>query len=74
MPRNSGTIAIMQDGRKVIIFNNQPLAKEKSKVVVHLIDDSFNLIIENDKPKILLFDVSTYNEIVKTWKGIGKVD
>lgn len=73
--RNPGTLALMPDGRKVVIYDKQPLLKEQKKVVVHLMGDDFNLIQgEDGKPKTLLFDLADYNEKIKTWKGIGKVD
>lgn len=74
MSRRSGTIAQMSDGRKIIIFNDQPLLKDKKKVVVYLINEDYELIIDNGEPKTLLFDLKVYNEAAKTWTAIGKVD
>lgn len=74
MSRNPGTIARMADGRVVIIYDRQPLLKEKGKVVVHLVDDRYNPIEENGRKKTLLFDIAIYNELIPTWKAMGKVD
>ncbi len=74
MARKPGTLAEMPDGRKVIIYDNQPLLKEHGKVIVHLIDDDYNLIMQNGKLKILMFAVHVYNELTSTWKAFGKVD
>lgn len=74
MPRRPGTLALLPDGRKAVIYNDQPLLKSHGKIVVHLMGDDYNLIVENGKEKTLLFDVDKYTEIIKTWKGIGKVD
>jgi len=75
MARNPGQLAKMEDGRLVVIYNNQPLLKEKKKVVVHLLDDNFGYIQgEDGKPKTLLFDIDEYNQKIKSWQGCGKVD
>jgi hypothetical protein len=72
--RNPGTLAKMEDGRLVVIFNAQPLLKEKKKVIVYLLNESYEFIKENGKPKTLLFDLDNYNQIIKKWTACGKVD
>lgn len=73
--KNPGFIAKMTDGRNVIIYTKQPLLKEKGKIVVHLVDDSFmGLKNEEGQPKTLLFNIEVYNKLIKTWKAVGFVD
>lgn len=76
MKRNSGTLAIMPDGRNVIIYDFQPLLKEKSKVVVTLADENFLPIKSEDGSiKTLIFELTTYNEVaMHTWIACGKCD
>ncbi len=67
----------LSDGRKVLIYNKQPLLKEKGKIVMNLIDESLNLIKdENGKPKIIFKDLGVYNSEVLEGviKLIGYVD
>ncbi len=74
--RRSGTLILLQDGRKVIMYDKQPLIKQ-GRVVLHLIDDSYNLIKdETGKEKTIIKPLTAWNEENKNGlnKGIGKVD
>lgn len=74
--RRSGTLILLQDGRKVIMYDNQPLIKQ-GRVVLHLIDDNYNLIKdETGKEKTIIKPLDTWNEENRQGlnKGIGKVD
>ncbi len=71
----SGIIAKLPDGRKVIIYDKQPLIKEKGKVVLNLVDDDYNIIVDNiGNPKIIIKDVSIYNEEMQVATLLGYVD
>ena len=69
-----GFIAKLSDGRVVIVYDKQPLAS-KGKIILHLVDDNYNLINDsNGKPKIILKDISSYNEEMPSATLIGYVD
>lgn len=72
--KNSGIIARLSDNRLVIIYNKRPLLSEKGFVILHLVDENYNLIKENNKPKTLLKRVDIYNEEMQAAKLIGYVD
>jgi hypothetical protein len=73
--KNSGRIIKLPDQRLVIVYDNQPLAKSKGKIILNLVDEKYNLIkYENSKPKIIMKDISSYNEEIKTSTLIGYVN
>lgn len=74
--KNPGKLVELEDGRKAILYNNQPLLKSHNKVVLHLIGDDYKIIEKDGKPATLLRDVDVYNDMVnqKKIKGIGMVD
>lgn len=74
MRGNPGTIIILPDGRKAIVYNKQPLLREKRKVVITLIDERYCPIIEGGRAKTLLKDVGVYNAEIKNYKVIGMID
>ena len=75
MRGNPGILITLSDGRNCIVYNNQPLAKEKGKIILHLVDEDLKLIMDDNKrPKIIMKDVSTYNEEMQASKLIGYVD
>lgn len=75
MNNNSGAIVQLADGRKVIVYNNQPLLKMAKKVILNLIDENYNCIKGDDgKPKVIIKDISAYNVEMKAAKLIGYVD
>lgn len=70
--RNPGRIILLNDGRKVIEYNKQPI---KGYIIWYLIDSRFNHIIgEDNKPKTLVNKFSVYQEFIKTVTLIGYVD
>jgi len=72
---NSGKIIRLDDGRLVIVYNNQPLLKESGKIVMHLIGDDYKALLgEDKKQKTILKDLSDYNLQCKNWQLIGFVD
>jgi hypothetical protein len=65
----------LNDGRNVVVYHNQPLAKEKGKIILNLIDEKYNLIKdENGKPKTIIKDIAAYNEEMLIAKLIGYID
>ncbi len=73
--KNSGIIAKLPDGRTVIVYDNQPLAEVKGKILLNLVDDKYNLIKNEDgKPKVIIKDISDYNEEMQAATLIGYVD
>lgn len=72
--KNPGTLATMPDGRNVIIYNNQPLLKDKKKVIVTLADENFFPLKEDGHTKCLLYDLDEYKRVIPEWKGRGKCD
>jgi len=72
--RNPGIIIKLPDERLCIVYRNQPLLKEKGKVILNLLNEDLQLIIGDDKkPKTLIKDVHVYNEM-KGVKIIGYID
>jgi hypothetical protein len=74
--RNPGKLIKLKDGRKVILYNNQPLIKS-GRVVLHLIDDDYNIQTdETGKAKTILKNIEEWNEENRQGlhKGIGMVD
>lgn len=73
--KNSGIIIKLIDGRRCIVYDKQPLAKERGKIILNLVDENLNLINNDDgKPKIIIRDISTYNEEIVSATFIGYVD
>jgi hypothetical protein len=73
--KNPGTLIQLSDGRKCIVYNKQPLFAEKGKVILHLLDEDLKLIPdEKNNPKIIMKDVTVYNEEMQAAKLIGYVD
>lgn len=75
MKRKGGILVKLPDNRKVIVYHNQPLQEEKGKIILNLVDDNYRHIIgENDRAKILIWDLSYYNLVMEGAKLIGYVD
>ena len=73
--KNPGKLIRLKDGRKVIFYNNQPLMKEKGKIILHLVDENNNIIEgENKKPKTILKDADSFTEGMEGAGVIGFVD
>lgn len=73
--KNSGIIAKLPDNRMVIVYYKQPLAKEKGKIILNLVDEKYNLIKgEDGKPKVIIKDIHIYNEEMQVATLIGYVD
>jgi len=73
--KKPGILVRLPDDRVCIVYEAQPLIAEYSKVVLHLVDDSYNIIIgANGRPKLLMKDVSVYNEEMQAATLIGYVD
>jgi hypothetical protein len=73
--KNSGIIAKLPDNRMVIVYDKQPLVKEKGKIILNLVDEKHNLIIgESGEPKVIIKDIHTYKEEMKKATLIGYVD
>jgi len=73
--KNSGIIAKLHDNRVVIVYDKQPLAKEKGKIILNLVDEKYNLIKgEDGKPKVIIKDIHIYNEEMQVATLIGYVD
>ena len=73
--KNPGIIIKLYDGRTVIIYNNQPLVKEKGKIVLHLVDDKFMPILDDTgKTKIIIKDITVYLEEKKSATILGYVN
>lgn len=64
------------DERTFIIYNNQPLIREKRSVLLTIVDPvTYQPILGTDKkPKTLIQSLEVYNERVKTAKVFGLVD
>lgn len=74
MAKRPGIIIEMNDV-KYIVYNDQPLIKEKSIVILHYVDKDFNLIKnDKDKPKTKLMSLSVYNESAQAATVLGHVD
>ena len=64
----------LRDNRLIVVYDKQPLAKEKGKIILHLIDEKYNLIKdEHGKPKVIIKDIHTYNEEMKAVTLVGYV-
>lgn len=61
MKKKPGVLLQLPDGRMVKVLNEQPLLKEHNKVIMHLIDQEYNVIMEFGKPKILMRSLEQYN-------------
>lgn len=61
MKKKPGVILQLPDKRLVKVLNEQPLLKEHNKVIMHLIDQEYNVIMEFGKPKILMRSLEQYN-------------
>ena len=73
--KNSGVIVKLPDNRMVIVYDNQPLAKEKGKIILNVVDEKYNLIKgEDGKPKVIFKDIHIYNEEMQAATIIGYVD
>lgn len=73
--RNPGILVKLPDQRKCIVYDNQPLAKTKGVIVLHLIGEDYNLLkTEEGKPRLLLKPVHIYNEEMQHATLIGYVD
>jgi hypothetical protein len=73
--KNSGIIIRLPDNRMVIVYDRQPLAKEKGKIILNLVDENHNLIKgEDGKPKVIMKDIHVYNEEMQVATLIGYVD
>ena len=58
--KNSGIIVKLPDGRLCVVYDKQPLAAEKGKIIMHLVDEHHNSIKnEAGTPKIIIKEVST---------------
>lgn len=74
MAKRPGIIIEMNDV-KYIVYNDQPLIKEKSIVILHYVDKDFNLIKnDKDKPKTKLMSLSVYIESAQAATVLGHVD
>lgn len=70
--KNPGIILQLADGRKCIVYDNQPLLAESAKVLLHLIDGNNNLLKHEDgSPKVLIKSVEMYN--VENQYGVNHV-
>lgn len=74
MNKKPGIMFELPDKRKAIVYNNQPLMKEKGKVIINLLNDDLSLKMVNSNPSLLMKSVEIYNEEVQTWKMMGYVD
>lgn len=73
--KEPGIIVKLSDDRLVIVYNNQPLLKEKGKIISALVDEEFNQILdESGKPKIIIKNVEVHNEEMQAATLIGYVD
>ena len=73
--KNSGIIVKLPDERICIVYNNQPLAKEKGKIILNLVEEKYNPIKgEDNKPKVIMKDVHIYNEVMQAATLIGYID
>jgi len=73
--KNSGIIVKMHDNRIVIVYDKQPLAKEKGKIILNLVDENYILINdEAGRPKVLIKDIHIYDEEMKAATLIGYID
>lgn len=72
--KNPGTIAKLADGRRCIIYTEQPLLKARGKVILNLVDENNNLLMDNNRPKTIIKDVAIYNEEMQAAELIGYVD
>ena len=73
--KNSGKIVKLSDNRMVIVYDKQPLAKERGKIILNLVDEKYNPIKgEDGKSKIIFKDIHIYNEEMQAATLIGYVD
>lgn len=72
--KNSGKIFKLIDGRKVIVYDDQPILN-KNKVLLHLVDENYELIMnENDKPKTIFKNYDDLLNELKKASFVGFVD
>ena len=73
--RNPGTIIKLKDGRRCIVYNNQPLLALKRKFILSLVDEHGKPILnEFGSPIHLIKSVADYNTEMQTSTLIGYVD
>jgi hypothetical protein len=74
--KNPGVLLQLQDGRKAIVYNDQPL-KSKGMIFLHLVDDNFKRVLNDEgEPKVLIWTVEKYEgeSLEGKNKLIGYVD
>ena len=76
MSKNPGKIIKLSDGRLVIVYDYQPLALSKNKIVLHLIDENHNHLVNTNTGvyKTLVKSITDFNEEMKKAELIGFVD
>ncbi len=74
MRGNPGVIVKQADGKILVVHNNQPLLKEKGKIVVHLLDENLKPILKDGQPEKYCRDVAYHNLQMEGAKLIGYFD
>lgn len=72
--KHPGQIVQLPDKRFCIVYNEQPLIQEKGKIILHLVDENYNLMYDNDRPRIIIRNLDAYIQEMKASKMIGYVD
>lgn len=67
--KKPGIIMLLPDGRKIIMYEDQPLLQEKGKVILTLLTDDLE-----PTEKKLIKDVHVWNEQAQACKILGFAD
>ena len=72
--KRPGRLVRLHDDRVVIVYNDQPLL-EKGKIVLTLVDGSYNPLLDsNGKSRTILMGEELYKEEMQVSKFIGYID
>lgn len=69
--KKPGILLLLPDGRKTIVYNEQPLLQSNGRVILNLIDEKLNLIYKDGKPSIIMKSVEQYN--LENQEGVNKI-
>lgn len=69
MAKKPGKLILLDDKRTVIVYDEQPLLKDKGKLVMYLVDSKHNLLRDfTGKPKTVLKTFTEYKEALSSGK------
>jgi len=73
--KKPGIIVKMEDGLRVIIYNEQPLRASRGRIILHLVDEKHNHILNEDGvSKIRIMSEMDYYQEMQASTLVGYVD